>query len=54
MSETKDKPIVKQLPCGGHAVFTLDSKTKQLTQTGYIGPKLELSAYLPKDAVIQK
>ena len=36
MSENKDKPTVKPLPCGGHAIFAVDPKTKQSTQIGYI------------------
>jgi len=54
MSESKEKPIVKLLPCGGYGVYTIDAKSKNLVQTGYIGSKLELNAYLPKDVVIQK
>lgn len=54
MSESKDKPVAKKLPCGGYAIFTIDLKSKQLAQTGYVGPNLEPSAYLPKDVVIQK
>ena len=49
-----DKPIVKKLKCGGYGIYTTDSKTKQLAQTGYIGANLTLEAWLPKDAVIQK
>jgi len=54
MSESKEKPVVKQLPCGGYAIFTIDNKTKQLVQTGYVGSKLESSAYLPTGSSIQK
>jgi hypothetical protein len=54
MSESKEKPVAKKLPCGGYAIFTKDFKSKQLVQTGYVGPNLELTAYLPKDAIIQK
>jgi len=54
MSETKDKPVVKKLPCGGYGIYTIDPKTKQPAQTGYIGANLELTAYLPKDAIVQK
>lgn len=53
-AETKEKPIVKQLKCGGYGVYTTDPKSKQLTQTGYIGANLNLQAFLPPDAVIQK
>jgi len=51
---SNEKPIVRKLKCGGHGVYTIDSKTKQLAQTGYIGPNLSLEAFLPKDAVIEK
>lgn len=54
MSETKEKPVVKQFPCGGFGIFTIDPKSKQLAQTGYVGPNLEPSAYLPKDHIVQK
>jgi len=51
---SNEKPIVRKLKCGGHGVYTIDPKTKQLAQTGYIGPNLSLEAFLPKDAVIEK
>lgn len=51
---SQEKPVIKKLKCGGHAIYTTDAKTKQLTQTGYIGPNLSLEAYAPKDAVVQK
>jgi len=54
MAEEKQKPIVRKLKCGGYGIYTTDIKTKQLAQTGYIGSKLCLEAFLPKDAVIEK
>jgi len=51
---SQEKPVVKKLKCGGHGVYTIDQKSKQLVQTGYIGPNLSLEAYAPKDAVIEK
>lgn len=54
MNMAQEKPIVKKLACGGYGIYTLDSKSKQLAQTGYIGANLSLEAYLPKDAVIEK
>jgi len=54
MAETKERPVVKQLKCGGYAIFTVDPKTKQQMQTGYIGANLALEGYLPPDAIIQK
>lgn len=54
MSDSKEKPVVKKLECGGYAIFTIDAKSKQLAQTGYVGSKLEPTAYLPKDHTIQK
>lgn len=54
MSDSKDKPVVKQLPCGGYGIFTIDPKSKQLAQTGYVGPSLEPSAYLPTGYTLQK
>lgn len=49
-----DKPIVKKLKCGGWGVYTIDIKSKQLAQTGYIGSELKLEAFLPQDAVVEK
>lgn len=54
MAEEKQKPIVRKLKCGGHGIFTIDIKSKQLAQTGYIGPNLCLEAFIPKDAIIEK
>jgi len=51
---SQEKPVVKKLKCGGHGIFTIDPKTKQPIQSGYIGANLELESWLPKDAVIQK
>lgn len=48
-----DKPVVKKLKCGGWGIFTVDPKTKQPAQTGYVGSNLKLDAFLPPDAVIQ-
>ena len=54
MSEaTKDKPIVKKLPCGGHAIYSIDIKSKQQIQVGYIGANLNLEAYLPVGTKLQ-
>jgi hypothetical protein len=50
----QEKPIVKKLKCGGYGIFTTDVKTKQITQTGYIGENLKLEAWLPADAVVEK
>ena len=52
--ENKDKVVAKKLKCGGTAILTVDPKTKQLAQTGYIGPNLSIEAYLPKNAEWQK
>ena len=49
-----EKPVVKQLKCGGWAIYTVDTKTKQQIQTGYVGPNLEPKAYLPVDAIFEK
>ena len=55
MSEpTKDKPTAKKLPCGGIAIYGIDTKTKQTIQVGYIGANLNPEAFLPKDCVVQK
>jgi hypothetical protein len=54
MSENKDKPTVKLLPCGGHAIFAVDPKTKQSTQIGYIGKNLPLDGYMPAGTTVQK
>lgn len=53
-TKEKEKPIVKPLKCGGYGIFTTDPKSKQLAQTGYIGASLNLQAFLPADAIIQK
>jgi len=52
--ENKDKVVAKKLKCGGTAIYTIDIKSKQLAQTGYIGPNLSLEAYLPKAVEWQK
>jgi len=49
-----EKPIVKKLKCGGWGVYTIDPKTKMQIQTGYIGTNLNLEAFLPQDAVVEK
>ena len=49
-----DKPVVKKLKCGGWGIYTVDVKTKQPAQTGYIGPGLKLEAFVPLDAIIEK
>jgi len=54
MSENKDKPTVRRLPCGGHAIFAVDPKTKQSTQIGYIGKNLPLDGYMPAGTIVQK
>lgn len=54
MAEQKDKPTVKKLPCGGHAIFTIDQKSKQLTQTGYIGASLEVDKWIPEGYTVSK
>ena len=51
---TKEKTKLKQLPCGGYAVYGTDVKTKQEAQVGYIGAKLPLEGYAPKDHIIVK
>jgi len=54
MSEpTKEKPVVKKLPCGGHAIYGIDFKSKQQVQIGYIGANLNLEAYLPAGVTVQ-
>lgn len=50
MSEIK----VKKLPEGGYGIYTLDKKSKAEIQTGYIGPGLNVEAFLPEGAVIEK
>jgi len=55
MSEPiKEKTKLKQLPCGGYAVYGVDIKTKQEVQVGYIGPNLPLESYVSKDYIIVK
>ena len=55
MSEdNKDKIVAKKLKCGGYALYTTDSKTKQLTQTGYVGPNLSVEAFVPKNTIFEK
>lgn len=51
---SQEKPIVKKLKCGGYGIYTIDTKTKQLVQTGYVGANLKLEAFIPADAVLQK
>ena len=51
---SQEKPVVKKLKCGGWGVYTIDPKTKQPAQTGYIGPNLSLEAYLPAGAIVEK
>jgi hypothetical protein len=51
---TKEKTKLKQLPCGGYAVYGTDVMTKQEAQVGYIGAKLPLEGYAPKDHIIVK
>ena len=54
MSEaTKEKPLVKKLPCGGYGIYGIDIKNKQQIQIGYIGAKLNLEACLPAGVTIQ-
>ena len=43
--ENKDI-TTKQLPCGGHAIYNVDAKTKTPVQIGYIGAKLPLDGWL--------
>lgn len=38
-----------KLECGGTAIFTIDPKTKQEIQTGYIGASLPVDAWINKD-----
>jgi hypothetical protein len=52
--DDKNKTIIRKFKCGGHGIFTVDLKTKQLQQTGYIGPNLTLEAWLPDGATIEK
>jgi hypothetical protein len=55
MSEPiKEKTKLKQLPCGGYAIYGIDIKTKQEVQVGYIGSKLPLEGYISKDYTIVK
>jgi hypothetical protein len=53
MDPTKEKPVVKKLPCGGHAIYGIDFKSKQQVQIGYIGANLNLEAYLPPGITLQ-
>lgn len=56
MSDNKpaDKIKVKQLPCGGYAIYGVDIKSKQEVQVGYIGANLNAQAFLPANAEIVK
>lgn len=56
MSENKvaEKLKVKKLPCGGHAIYGVDPKSKQLAQVGYIGASLPVEAFMPENAVLEK
>jgi len=55
MSEpTAEKIKVKKLPCGGHAIYGVDTKTKQLIQLGYIGANLPLDGFLPAGYILEK
>ena len=49
-----EKPVVRKLKCGGWGIYTIDPKTKQQAQTGYIGANMTLECWLPEGAVIEK
>lgn len=51
---TSEKTKVKQLPCGGWAIYGVDAKTKQLAQVGYVGASLNPDAYLPANREVVK
>lgn len=38
-----------KLECGGTAIYTIDPKTKQEIQTGYVGPGLPVEAWIQKE-----
>lgn len=54
MSEQAEKIKIKKLPCGGHAIYGKDIKTKTEAQIGYIGANLPLDGYMPQNAEIVK
>jgi hypothetical protein len=51
--QPKNDLTAKKLPCGGYAIYGMDTKTKSKTQIGYVGPNLSVEAYL-KDVKIEK
>jgi hypothetical protein len=54
MSDEKNKIVVKKLKCGGYGIYSTDAKTKSVIQTGYIGESLNVEAWIPAGAVIEK
>ena len=44
---------VKKLAEGGYALYSIDPKTKQESQVGYIGENLTLEAWLPKGVKVE-
>lgn len=44
---------VKKLKEGGYAIYSVDPKTKQESQTGYIGESLPLEGWLPEGVKIE-
>jgi hypothetical protein len=43
----------KKLAEGGYALYSIDPKTKQETQVGYIGENLNIEAWLPQGVKIE-
>jgi hypothetical protein len=44
---------VKKLAEGGHALYSIDPKTKVETQVGYIGENLDPKCWLPEGVKIE-
>jgi hypothetical protein len=43
----------KKLAEGGYALYSIDPKTKQETQVGYIGENLNIEAWIPQGVKIE-
>jgi hypothetical protein len=43
----------KELAEGGYALYSIDPKTKQETQVGYIGENLNIEAWIPQGVKIE-
>ena len=45
--ETKTKPKLKKLPCGGYGIYVEDKKTNMPIQIGYLGANLSIDGFCP-------